>query len=586
MSAFISKLNKYLLFHYPNIWNVRLVWMLGASLIFHVLFFLLGYVILSDPSILKRYMSDGALLADFGIGFLIAIISILMIVIWLIHLFKNNAFKNFYPYTGWKLFLSFFYIVIILFACTTFHLSYMLGYKNYISQHYPESLIKEQIEKNNLASIFLNSSPTDYSLENKKFPSPYDSIYIETDWEKFRLSEKFYDFGTYKYQFFTVKKKTFYSANWEERDSMAQLSLYYEYGINDTLLYWMKDKVLTLDHIPDTNHTYYNYANLLFQEAGSTVYYDRNKSSLNYGIGNDFLKPYCEKWYSMLQQRDKASVEKILKDFIATCNFYKVKNNLEVDRWMNIIFKNENFVVDSFISTEGYDKTEYFEDVETVVTDTSIAAIDNEEAWSLYYKQHLTNMYVDISSLFNVYSSIENLRSFDDLYDGFKIQLGFALALSLLVFMFRITDGRTLIFSAVAAGLITVLMFFVAFTNNQLFEYSTYNLELYYSMFIILSCILIVPFMLSSGLSKLVRGVHINLVLAGFAFWLWFLLLIIDGHLEMIHDAKYTVINDPAYKSIFNQYGEQLFYFILCLCFILPGVLAIYIKKWKGSPEQ
>lgn len=586
MSAFVSKINKYLLHHYPNIWNVRLVWMLGASLILHVLFFLLGYVILSNPSIFKRYLSDGTIFADFGIGFLITIISILLVVVWLIHLFKNNAFKNFYPYSGWKLFLSFFYMVVILLVCTSFHLSFMLGYKTYISNHYPESLIKEQQEKSNLASIFLNANPSDYSLESKKFPPPYDTIYMETDWEKFRLSEKIYDFGVYKYQFYAVKKKTFYSDSWEKRDSVAQESLYFEYGIKDTLVYWQKDKVLTLDHTPDTSHTYFNYASIPFDGAQREPYYDNDRRSLSYGFGNSFIKSYCEKWHSLLQQKDRAGVEKILTDFIAICNYYKVNNNLEVKRWMNIIFKNENFAVDSFISSEGYEMTENIDVVEAIPPDAAAPAIDNAEAWTLYYKQHLTNMYINISALHNVYSSIENLRSFDDLDDAFKIQLSIALALSLLIFMFRITDGRTLIFAAVAAGLITVLMLFVAFTNKQIFSYSPYDLGLLYSLFIILSLILFVPFLLQSGLSKLVRGVHINLVLAGFVFWLWFLLLIIDGHLEMSHDAKYSLIEGPSYQSIFKQYGALLFYGVWLLCFILPAVLAVHIKKWKGGPEQ
>ncbi len=586
MSAFVSKINKYLLHHYPNIWNVRLVWMLGASLILHALFFLLGYVILSNPGIFKGYLSDGTLFADFGIGFLITIISILMIVLWLIHLFKNNAFKNFYPYSGWKLFLSFFYMVIILFACTTFHLSFMLGFKTYISQHYPESLIKEQQEKSNLASIFLNASPSDYNLENKKFPPPYDSIYMETDMEKFRLNEKIYDFGVYKYQFFSVKMGKYYSPEWEKRDSVAQQSLNFEYGVNDTLVYWMKSKVLTLDHTPDTSHTYFNYANIPFDVAQRETYYDNDRKFLTYGFGNNLIKSYCEKWHSLLQQKDKAGVEKILTDFLAVCNYYKVNNNLELKRWVNIIFKNENFIVDSFISMEGYDKSEFVNSNTVEAPAPLEGALDNSEAWKKYYEQHLTNMFVDVSALQNVYSSIENLRSFDYLDDAFKVQLSLALALSLLIFMFRITDGRTLIFAAVAAGLIAVLMMFVAFTNRQIFGYDTYNLSLYYSMFVILTLILFVPFLLSSGLSKMVRGVHINLVLAGFVFWLWFLLLIIDGYLEMSHDAKYSLIDGSGYQSIFNEYGELLFYGVWFLCFMLPAVLAVYIKKWKGSPEQ
>jgi len=52
--SFINKVNKYLLEHYPLVWNTRLFWMITVSILTHLLFFILGYLIVNNIEDLKE----------------------------------------------------------------------------------------------------------------------------------------------------------------------------------------------------------------------------------------------------------------------------------------------------------------------------------------------------------------------------------------------------------------------------------------------------------------------------------------------------------------------------------------------------
>ncbi|MBD8081453.1 hypothetical protein [Chryseobacterium caseinilyticum] len=151
----INQFNQYLLEKYPTIWNTKIVWMLSAGIIVHILFFIIGYVSHINPKSLQTsnvtddYFRDGIILIHL-------IISILMIVGWLIMMLKNNAFKNFYPNSKGKLFSQFFQYFVIIFVCTTFYFPYMIGFRMYINNKYPDAEMKKNIETINLGKAFLS----------------------------------------------------------------------------------------------------------------------------------------------------------------------------------------------------------------------------------------------------------------------------------------------------------------------------------------------------------------------------------------------------------------------------------------------
>src|SRR5690606_3380798 len=104
---FINKINNYLIQRYPTVWNTRIVWMLLISLLVHCLFFFIGSVSQTESSAYNDYYNSEIRYFKSGWSFTGAIISMLMLVGWLVVMFKNNAFKNFYPISNIQLFGQF-----------------------------------------------------------------------------------------------------------------------------------------------------------------------------------------------------------------------------------------------------------------------------------------------------------------------------------------------------------------------------------------------------------------------------------------------------------------------------------------------
>ena len=118
-------MNKYLLEHYPLVWNTRLIPMLALASGGHIFFILLGWAAKNEDF---NYYAFNAIMADFiGMPLLLhLVISILLLVVWLLYLSRNNAFKHFYPFPEEKLFLQWILYFLIVFASVSFVLSYAI----------------------------------------------------------------------------------------------------------------------------------------------------------------------------------------------------------------------------------------------------------------------------------------------------------------------------------------------------------------------------------------------------------------------------------------------------------------------------
>lgn len=159
----MKKIESFLLERYPTIWNTKIVWVLAVCIPIHLFFFLLGITSITQKELKGYYYSWDE--SFFVIPFLLHfIISILLIVGWLVMLFKHNAFKNFYPSNHWKLFSQFVQYFIILFASTSFFMSFYLGIKFKVNLSYSDTYI-EEIKRNfptNDAEIAYDYTDTTY----------------------------------------------------------------------------------------------------------------------------------------------------------------------------------------------------------------------------------------------------------------------------------------------------------------------------------------------------------------------------------------------------------------------------------------
>ena len=133
-------MKKYLLERYPAIWNTQVVLLLPLIFLSHLVFFALGFIMLTDGKLCKGYYPWGD--SFNGLPMLLNfIIIVLLLVGWFIYLFRNNAFDRFYPVSRWQLFWRFVVYFAVILGIISSSFSFMAGEKAKVYWRYTNSYI-------------------------------------------------------------------------------------------------------------------------------------------------------------------------------------------------------------------------------------------------------------------------------------------------------------------------------------------------------------------------------------------------------------------------------------------------------------
>ena len=117
-----------------------MVLLLPLILLSHLVFFGLGFIMLTDSTLGISYYPWGNLFN--GLPMLLNfIIIVLLLVGWLIYLFRNNAFERFYPVSRWQLFWRFVVYFAVIGGITSSSFSFMAGEKAKVYWRYTDSYI-------------------------------------------------------------------------------------------------------------------------------------------------------------------------------------------------------------------------------------------------------------------------------------------------------------------------------------------------------------------------------------------------------------------------------------------------------------
>ena len=133
-------MKKYLLERYPAIWNTQVVLLLPLIFLSHLVFFALGFIMLNDEAMSNYYYYLGDNFKELPL-LLSFIIMVLLSIGWLILLFRNNAFKRFYPVSRWQLFGRFVVYFAVIGGIISSSFSFMAGEKAKVYWRYTDSYI-------------------------------------------------------------------------------------------------------------------------------------------------------------------------------------------------------------------------------------------------------------------------------------------------------------------------------------------------------------------------------------------------------------------------------------------------------------
>ncbi|PZU85592.1 MAG: hypothetical protein DI529_09725 [Chryseobacterium sp.] len=631
----INKINQYLLERYPNIWNTRITWMLLLGIAIHLIFFFIGFVSHTGPVTLQHTRAIDDYFST-GLVFVHVIISVLMIVGWLIFMLKNNAFKSLYPSSGRKLFLEYLQYFIIVFVSTTFYFSYMTGFRLFINYKYDDEKMAKNIDIINRSVPFLSQDLESYTLENRLFPKEFSDYYCETDINKIERDKKYFVYHNRVYQFFSLYKKTVKNKDEkgqflypeEEKKNKTALAYYDDSGDRKSRTYFFKKQVEDLSpYIKTSTPSYINFSSVFYDirnypSAHVRKYrYDNDLS--NFEDDKDLLKKQQafinEKTIKILDNKSSQELQKLMTDFLAISNEFGIANNLNSKDWSKMVYNPDKFEVRQFIKKyqtklgEGYDPNKspdgYYDGVETVAVDSTAVTADNyldengkvrqdtisvkdfnpnwdkEVSPKNFFKNNISDYYYYTSDLQTLLENVDTIKNDDFFTDTIHLYIWIAFALATFIFSFRVTDLRSVLFSIVSAGviilLVTLFCVFFAFVGN--FRNTLFVL---YTILTVSILILLMPFITTGKVRKIVPSIFMIISMVGFPLFIWLIFGIINEHQVVDCRTKmYTTDNYMTCKGVLDNLGLITSYIMLILSFIFLYFYTGFIKKWKALPE-
>ncbi len=617
----INQFNRYLLEKHPTVWNTKIVWMLLAGIIIHLLFFIIGYVSHANPASMQGMNVKNDYFKD-GMIFIHLIISVLLIVAWLIMMFRNNAFKNFYPISRGRLFLQFVQYFVIILISTTFYFSYMAGFKMFVRNKYPDAQMAENVKIINRANAFLSQSLEYYTLDNRIFPG-FDELYCETDLDKIDRNKKYFVYYNRVYQYYSLYSKkvsrkdrygNFVFPEGEKRTRLVDT----QRGTDVCIYFFKKDVVDMSPYINTTGLTYFNFSEVFYDREGKVGGY--TGSSRNDESDEEYArKNYRQKrseisrlTAELLKKKNPAELEKLMKKFLDISGQFGIRNNLDAKNWVKMVYAPDDFKVRYFIKKyktsygEKYNPNNLpeggtYDYTEPVAIDSAAAVVDgvvvndsvqirqfnpdiqSQLSPAQYFKNNITGYYYYSQNLQDFLYNIDVMKSSDFFSENIHIYLWIAFFLSTLVFSFRTTGLKSLLFSIISAGVLTLAIVLISVLFSVSAGRTNTGFFASYLTLFIGSAILLIPLLFLRSVKKIISSVFINLSVNGFTLYVLLIFIIISLHQDQLCNEQN--INVYQCKTIIEVLNFSLSYILLACGFIFMYLYTAVIQKWKAMPE-
>ncbi|WP_299836224.1 hypothetical protein [uncultured Tenacibaculum sp.] len=583
----IKKINKYLVEHYPLIWNTRLVWMLALAVILHLGFFIAGFLsINSQENVAAHYTLSGfyydspALL----IGSLISIVSLLL---WIIYYLKNNAFKSLYPFKKGKLFLQFCITFVILFTNITHYYSYKKGVVTKIKKLYDWNEIDTDIKKFNNAAIFFLKNRTNYDIEEKQYPHPFPLESVSTDSKRFLgvridTTKPYLKYNDKYYQFYKLDK-----------DLIAKDIENNAHAFDDVY----NKKEYAVDRNPFRYRNVYDVTP--FKNLFVPNLYNYSQEFIDYGQTNTDSKKRVKDYYNLLSKKDSNSIENELKKFFVLAEKYNVKHNLNIKDWLYLINLENDYKY--IINIKDRKPDEYQEEkfrysyfklktrIDTIAIPINISkkeqlyydrfqktedrkSILKETEYEEYFKEVPYCDFGNLKTFFkNVHSSYNTKFDVDSLY----VFIVMSILVALLLFTFKTTSIRNILLSAVAACVVMIFGILIIYILDKYLRVDK-TIGILAALLINISLVVL---SIIGLLRKWKKGfVSILFTLAQFAIPL----IVLFSILYYKQILSYPQRNKDPYVLWFDEYG---FWFTIVVWILGIFLYSKSIRNWRAWTE-
>ena len=512
-------IQKKLLLKYPLLWNTKFVPMVAIGLLLHLIFFGLGYLDGTIDFSNRNNLDIEVTCILFGV-----LLVIIIIILWLVNYFKNNSLKSFYSKSKYSLFYEWLQIFVVSTLLITFYLPFSVGKQLHQRSYYSLEETTNRCKTIATADMFIDGSFGETEIDSLA------SGLIYSLGNKIALNYNPEDADTAEYA--------------TEKESMA---------VEAVAAYTYKDHIIF-------NGKKYDQFSLVNRNTFEFTVISREQDSLN--------RIQVQNW---LYQDNQAEVKKLMDNYLKLIREHNLATNLTLDKWFQAVYKAPEF--DEFLYIQPYLK-EYETDESYNNSYVYATKVGNEERkYSKYFIQQ------DV--LKEKYDTVSEAHT--DSFFNIEMILGFlygAFGLSILIFSFRVTSGKSWLIAVVTTGVINIVYgIFTAITGVG-------NMYAYLILFTILGIIFYFFLIYFNKKNLQLSRIALNLFLWSFIGIIPLIYFIIQEHYASSYDYRigynYT---SPEYQWMrdhtIHMFSLNFIFAILTLFF-----LSKIIRNWKGISED
>jgi hypothetical protein len=270
-----------------------------------------------------------------------------------------------------------------------------------------------------------------------------------------------------------------------------------------------------------------------------------------------------------LDQNNQAEVKKLMDNYLSLIREHDLATNLNMDKWFEIVYKAPEF--DDFLYIQPYLK-QYETDNSYNSYDYATKIGNGERKYSKYFVQQ------DV--LKDKYDMVSEAHT--DSFFKIEMILGFlygAFGLSILIFSFRVTTGKSWLIAIVTTGVINIVYgILTAITGLG-------DMYAYLILFTILGIIFYFFLIYFNKKNLQLSRIALNLFLWSFIGIIPLIYFLIQEHyLRGEHRYNYN------YTSPEYEWMKDHVFHMFCLNFILSILTLFFLSKvirtWKGISED
>ena len=277
-----------------------------------------------------------------------------------------------------------------------------------------------------------------------------------------------------------------------------------------------------------------------------------------------------KKWLVDNQQH---KIKDLMNNYLKIVNEHNLKNNLTTEKWFEEVYNHPHFTNFAYIRPyfEEFEADKSYESYKDGII-TSWPKSENQNKYSsLFVQQDILKSKYDIVSKAHTNPFIE--------YEGLLVFLCCALGLSILIFSFRVTSGKSWLIAVVTVGVLNIL-----FGILTIF----FSSELTYFYLALLTFIIFKIYFIKIYVDK--KGLGLSRIVLNVLLWSFpFMIPIIYG-LIMQYYQSYEYSRGIDYISKEYRWLRDNFLNMLTvnliICIIVLLTMSRIIRTWKGIAEE